>query len=491
MPRRLLAYYTPDQITGLVTWLKADALALVDADPVASWTDSSGNSNSPVQATGAAKPTYKTNIINGLPVVRFDGGDRLAMPDETQFDIATSTIFAVFKRTSGTSGTVMSKNTTGTGGAGRRKLQIATTSTSLYYASGADGANIAVTATPSNWNMFGVVTRGDSDHSIFLNGVQTDSVAALGDSTTNNAAMEIGAAFSNGAEAFTGDIAEIIVYNAPLGLLQIVGIENYLAAKYNLTVDSALGGTARAAISSRTHIPAIPGVRLDGVDDYIDIGTLGSFGTGLNNDGLVSIAFRMRTDSTSSAALFGTSNGGVNTTLAIFMNRNSAGVATANKMNVFIRNNSNVFQNVGTTNTIGLADGSIHHYVVQRVSRYVWEIWQDGVSMTMTNPSASGDLTAGFTNFSNSVGIGASNNGSWNSFAPIDISEVVICQRALDATEIANLYAGTLPSTPFRVFNLNQGGNIAIDTSSNAVNGIISGAASVSPRRLAGSSIAS
>ena len=54
--------------------IKADSLALSDGDKVASWTELIFG-NHPVQATESQKPTFKTGIINGLPVVRFNSTD--------------------------------------------------------------------------------------------------------------------------------------------------------------------------------------------------------------------------------------------------------------------------------------------------------------------------------------------------------------------------------------------------------------------------------
>jgi hypothetical protein len=65
--------FDPSTITGLLGWWKADALSLSDGDAVASWTDSSSNSNPWVQATGGNKPIYKTDGMNGRPAVVFDG----------------------------------------------------------------------------------------------------------------------------------------------------------------------------------------------------------------------------------------------------------------------------------------------------------------------------------------------------------------------------------------------------------------------------------
>ncbi len=64
---------------GLVSWWKADSFALADGDPVGGtgneWLDQSGNGNHLVQATAGLRPLFKTNIVNGQPVVRFDGSD--------------------------------------------------------------------------------------------------------------------------------------------------------------------------------------------------------------------------------------------------------------------------------------------------------------------------------------------------------------------------------------------------------------------------------
>jgi hypothetical protein len=251
MPRRLLAYQTPNQISGLVCWLKADALVLTDGDPVASWTDSSGNGNTPVQATATNKPTYTATILNNKPVVRFDGNDGLVMPTPGNFDLATPTIFVVTRRNSGSGGAIMGKSTTGFTDGRRRKMSIVSPAS---YSSGSDSQSIGLAATATNWNMFGVVSRSDTDHSMFLNGAETITTSTLSESTYNTASMIIGSNFGVGTEAFTGDIAEIIIYNKPLANIEVIGLQNYLANKYALPVTPSLGGYPRGVVSGRILI---------------------------------------------------------------------------------------------------------------------------------------------------------------------------------------------------------------------------------------------
>lgn len=61
---------------GVVVALMADLLTgLSNNDPVTTWTDFSGNGNSPTQAIADNKPLYIANVLNGLPIIRGDGSN--------------------------------------------------------------------------------------------------------------------------------------------------------------------------------------------------------------------------------------------------------------------------------------------------------------------------------------------------------------------------------------------------------------------------------
>ena len=68
--------WVPTDIDGCTLWLKADQITgLDDGDSVGTWKDQSGEGNDVSQGTANKKPTYKVDILNGKPVVRFDGTD--------------------------------------------------------------------------------------------------------------------------------------------------------------------------------------------------------------------------------------------------------------------------------------------------------------------------------------------------------------------------------------------------------------------------------
>jgi hypothetical protein len=75
----------PSGVSG-VTWIQcletdsgaykdAGTTLAIDNDTVQQWNDASGSANNDTQATALNRPTFKTNIVNGLPVIRCNGSN--------------------------------------------------------------------------------------------------------------------------------------------------------------------------------------------------------------------------------------------------------------------------------------------------------------------------------------------------------------------------------------------------------------------------------
>lgn len=101
------APFSPDQVAGLALWLKADAgtSTTVDGAAVSQWDDQSGNARHVTQATGANQPVYKTAIVNGKPVVRFDGANDFLQASFTLSQPGASSEFAADGGTAATGNT--------------------------------------------------------------------------------------------------------------------------------------------------------------------------------------------------------------------------------------------------------------------------------------------------------------------------------------------------------------------------------------------------
>jgi hypothetical protein len=224
--------FSPGDISGLIVWLKADALVLSDNDAITTWTDSSGQSNNATQGTGAAKPTYKTNIQNGKPVARFDGGDFLDITT-TGFANSAFTVFVAMSYSSGSFPAFFAEISGGSNGyvalggdnanqMAISKTGIATSSSNLsigsfaqfcYKSAGISGGNITVTPYKNG-------TQGSGDLSLT--------------SVATNTNTEIGASKGGSADFLVGDIAEIIYYNSQLSDVNRQSVESYLTTKYGL-----------------------------------------------------------------------------------------------------------------------------------------------------------------------------------------------------------------------------------------------------------------
>ena len=79
---------TPKLVAGLRLWWRADAG--VPSGEGDYWADQSGQGNHGTQTNGAAVPRLVPNVANGLPVMRFDGGDTV------RFTTRLTTIRTVF-----------------------------------------------------------------------------------------------------------------------------------------------------------------------------------------------------------------------------------------------------------------------------------------------------------------------------------------------------------------------------------------------------------
>jgi hypothetical protein len=111
--------FSPDDISGLVLWLDADAIeGLNDGDPVTTWEDQSGNNNDATQSSASAKPTYQTNELNGKPIVRWDGtDDYMTLGDVAALDFGTNnfSVFIVVKATADEKAILVKDNFAGDG----------------------------------------------------------------------------------------------------------------------------------------------------------------------------------------------------------------------------------------------------------------------------------------------------------------------------------------------------------------------------------------
>ncbi len=213
--------FSPDNISGLSLWLKADALSLSDTDPVASWTDSSGNGNHATQATGANRPLFRTAIQNGLPAVQFDDTNDALV---TSLNVARSyTIILVASQPVNSTTRIINSVEN------NNLMSIRRGSNTVYLGSDVFSGTIGVN------NVFAMMSMTVSTVDptvLYFNG--TD-ITGGSPPSANWGTVTFGASGLN-AEPAHALLAEVLVYDTALSTPNRESVEAYLVDKWGITI---------------------------------------------------------------------------------------------------------------------------------------------------------------------------------------------------------------------------------------------------------------
>lgn len=224
--------FKPTQIPGCQLWLPADRITgLNNGDPVTTWKDESGNGRNATQDTAAKKPTYKRGIINGLPVVRFDGVDDVLVTAAFQtFPSKRGAIFVVAK-----TGAIV----------GDRTVLGATYTVDIGWVLSHDvgaldlywydkvASQTLEAVDPTGWDIWEVVRTSDTSLTFLRNGVQKNTIT-IANNQPDSVVFNIGGANSSGT--WNSDIAEVILYEGAKSPSERARVRRYLGRKYLLPV---------------------------------------------------------------------------------------------------------------------------------------------------------------------------------------------------------------------------------------------------------------
>jgi len=241
-------FWQPDRISGLTARFTAENLLVQgsatpsDGSAITTWRTSQGNLTV-TQATAGRRPTFRTNIQNGLPAVLFDGVDD-ALASASSFSIYVSsnqrTVFTVARPTAlvavGTGNTYgrpqiwcaangfngLSVSPSGSNNIFNVWDYDASSSVSASTASAAVNSNILLTTR----HLAGVT-------SISLNQGTPVTNSTLRDASTNNV-LVFGNDGVSGTLPYTGYIFEILFYNRALSNEEIAAVEAFLKTKWGI-----------------------------------------------------------------------------------------------------------------------------------------------------------------------------------------------------------------------------------------------------------------
>ena len=230
--------YSTIPADGMTLWLRADAGVTQSGGKVSAWATQSTNSVPVTQATADSQPAYVASGVNGRPVLRFDGtNDHLAFTNLPVNGLTGITVFVVAANTANQDPTTHANasaiywDETASWGT----LYVSPYQTKVKYRFGTGQANNLPTYTRtnsigSNFSITAAVHSGTTE-ALYVNGTQvhtgtgkTSAIANCKDSGF------LGRGYNS--TYYTGDIAEIVVYNRALTAQEIQTVQSYLNTKY-------------------------------------------------------------------------------------------------------------------------------------------------------------------------------------------------------------------------------------------------------------------
>ena len=206
------APFDPNSVAGLSAWYDASQLALSDNAPVLTWPDESPAGKNLTQMYIGA-PTFKTNVLNGKPVVRFSGDS------QTLSTSATMTMLHWFVVARFRQATFPTYNGLLTGPGGNDLYLIGTLGTATFY-------HHAISS--YEYRMDGVTYEPPWPapmNNVFGN-------ISLGRGLTTTVPLQVGQDRDQTDRWWDGDVAEIVVYDHVLSSVERQQVESYLNSKW-------------------------------------------------------------------------------------------------------------------------------------------------------------------------------------------------------------------------------------------------------------------
>lgn len=210
---------------------------------------------------------------------------------------------------------------------------------------------------------------------------------------------------------------------------------------------------------------ALAGIAFNGDADYVGVGTMGNFGTGLDTNYFVASLW-IKTALTTAFTPFGTFNTGTNTALSLTMNFDpNDNTAADGKITFLRREDGGGDQQKGIDSDMNFNDGGWHHLLIAS-NNTTMVMYFDCTSQTIATLTGANDNADNIANFGFEMVLGARNNrGTIDNLGAHSLSEVAMWSQsgAPTAQEVANLCNAKVKRMPLQINPASLGGYWPLD----------------------------
>jgi hypothetical protein len=208
-------------------WVAARKESFNDGDAVGTITDWSSSAINATQATSSKKPTFKTSIVNALPIFRADGVDDTMAPASNPVSASTAvTLFMVMKDYADPPGAADSAPLIAWG-TDSLNDHLPYSNGSVYYgfAAAARHAMGDPATTLAQFNVITVISKSGG-YTLWINGSQFYT------SASNTVGMGSAPKLFGNSTQWQGDLAEVIIYDGDIGSTNRAAVEAALKSLY-------------------------------------------------------------------------------------------------------------------------------------------------------------------------------------------------------------------------------------------------------------------
>jgi hypothetical protein len=222
-------YWTnePAHLSGLKLWMKADSgITNNGSGLVSAWADLSGNNNFAKQVSDPNRAAFVTNVLNGLPVVRFDGAnDYYDFQNNPVSGFTQGEVFVLIKAAADTPASSRTLWFFGTGG---------------YSAYPDNQGNIREDFGRNSYVSFCDLSESLDQFHIYNVGSKSGEWTARLNGLVAYFQTNHVVGFNSGPllglfdTVFSGDIAELLIYNRVLSTDERHSVGRYLVGRYGM-----------------------------------------------------------------------------------------------------------------------------------------------------------------------------------------------------------------------------------------------------------------
>jgi len=234
--------FAPAQLSGLHNWYDASQEAYSNDATVTNFHDQSGN-NRDLSKPDNNHPTFKTNVLNGKSVVRYDASNNEYNWGEHIDPNSYPVTYSVVAQADNLGTLLWTGASTGdTAYTTIRPHQ-------FYTRTNHQGSSTMSWASDDSPHVITIVMTSSTDRKAYVDGVLVDTDTTAIDWTNGHVAVGVNRRASI-TDYFTGDVAEVTMYTQALSTGDRNLLENYLGEKYGITIRSSSVSSSSSSTSS-------------------------------------------------------------------------------------------------------------------------------------------------------------------------------------------------------------------------------------------------